>query len=362
MKRTISAVLALITLLALFSGCASSYKAESAAGAAARPAEAPAPDAPENYEMGGGLNYSAYDKAEDSVAEVKEEEGSTDTDGRIGQKLIYTLNIYLETLDYDASVKSVAELTEKFGGYVQYSSVSQNRVSSSSLRSATYTLRIPAKSLDEFENSCGSIGNVYDSSRSTENATSKYIDLTARLDTYRIEEKTLQDLLSKAEDMESIIALTQRLSEVRYEIESIESTLRNIDSLVSYSTVNLYLYEVVKETKVTSDVPRTFGERVSAAFAAQKDRFIESVKDIGVYLFGVFPLALLLFIIRIIPLIVVVVIAILVFFLVRKRNRAKKRAQGIEVPLTRRELRKAEKARKNAPGKKQDDGFNKPQE
>ena len=56
-----------------------------------------------------------------------------------------------------------------------------------------------------------------------------YTDYEARLSSLNTQEERLLDMLSKSEDVETLIALEQRLSDVRYEIESIERSLRNYD-------------------------------------------------------------------------------------------------------------------------------------
>ena len=58
------------------------------------------------------------------------------------------------------------------------------------------------------------------------------------------ERERLMELLSKAEEVADIIEIESRLSEVRYQIESLESQLRVIDNQVTYSTVYLSVREV----------------------------------------------------------------------------------------------------------------------
>lgn len=236
------------------------------------------------------------------------------------QKLIYRLYLGIETLDYDASVAGLEKLCEDMGGYVERSSVSGSRLSDSSLRFADYTLRLPSEKLEAFESACADIGNVYSSSRETENATSQYVDLSARLGSLQTEEERLLELLEQAVDLDSIIALNQRLSEVRYEIESIQSRIRNIDSLVSYSTVYITLNEVVSTTDAHG-VPRTFGEKVSASFSKGMDSFKRAMESLGVFLFGKAPFALLTIVVVALPVGAVILAAVLII-----RSRKKKKA------------------------------------
>ena len=74
------------------------------------------------------------------------------------------------------------------------------------------------------------------------------------------EQERLIELLEKAESMEDIITIESRLSEVRYELQSYESTLRTYDNKVNYSTVSVDIREVERITKVEKE--RTFFEEI----------------------------------------------------------------------------------------------------
>ena len=80
--------------------------------------------------------------------------------------------------------------------------------------------------------------------------TLQYVDMKSHKDALLVEQKRLLELLEKAESVEDIIAIESRLSDVRYQIESMESQLRTLDNQVSYSTVRLYIDEVAKLTPI----------------------------------------------------------------------------------------------------------------
>ena len=52
------------------------------------------------------------------------------------------------------------------------------------------------------------------------------------------------ELLAEAESIDSVIAIESRLSDVRYEIESIGSQLRSYDDLVTFDTISISIAEV----------------------------------------------------------------------------------------------------------------------
>ena len=86
----------------------------------------------------------------------------------------------------------------------------------------------------------------------------------SRIKTLEIEQERLLALLEKADDLESIILLEQRLSEVRYQMESYQSKLRTYNDRITYSTVYIYIREV---NRVTEKEPETVWERIRNGWA-----------------------------------------------------------------------------------------------
>ena len=169
-------------------------------------------------------------------------------------KIIYSASLQIQTTEFDASLAALEHSVKDFGGFVENSDTSGNiryqddgtaRVVD---RYAYYTVRVPADRFEEFLQQSGTLGNITDSSRNAQNVTSQYTDYEARRSSLRTQEDRLLSMLEKAEDVETLIALEQRLADVRYELESIERNLRNLDMKISYSSVDITLCEVEKYT------------------------------------------------------------------------------------------------------------------
>ena len=126
-------------------------------------------------------------------------------------------------------------------------------------------------------------------------------------------------MLAKSEDVETLIALEQRLSDVRYEIESIERSLRNYDMQIKYSTVDLDLREVEIYTPTVS-VRRTFGEKLSDSLSDGWHGFTRGLQDIILGLASALP-----------ALVILAVIVIVVIVLIRKGQK-KRKARKAEQP------------------------------
>ena len=203
-----------------------------------------------------------------------------------GRKLIRRVQMNVESLEFDQSVQTIESYVTAFGGYIESSSISDTNYYygysynlSSKARIANYVLRIPGERLDGFLSQAGNIGNITSQSTSSEDITLSYLDLEARTESFEIQQERLLALLEKAETVDEIISLEDRLSEVRYQIESQRSQLKNYDNLVSYSTVNISLVEVVR---ITAPEPVTMGERISQGLSDTFYDLGEWFKDFAV--------------------------------------------------------------------------------
>ena len=122
--------------------------------------------------------------------------------------------------------------------------------------------------------------------------------------------------------MEDIIILEDRLTEIRYQIESLQSTLNNWDRQVSYSTVYLDLTEVQEYTPEPYVQP-SFWQRL---YGALKD----GLEGVRYFLEG-----LLLFLAEALPtLLVLAVISVPVVLLARHsaKVRREKKAKSVPAP------------------------------
>ena len=160
-------------------------------------------------------------------------------------------------------------------------------------RWAYYTFRIPAEKFEYFLQLTHTYGNVLSTSRSAQNVTSSYTDFEARLSSLNTQEERLLDMLSKSTDVETLIALEQRLSDVRYEIEAIERNLRNYDAQIRYSTIDLSIQEVELYTP-TVPIRRSFGEKLEIALSDGWTQFVRGTQNLLLGLAASLPALILL--------------------------------------------------------------------
>lgn len=289
MKKILSVLLAFVLVFALCA-CGSAKAKE----AAYEPQAAPAVMLDGAAGGFAAANYKAEAMAEEAVAyetDMSASASGSDVPSDNPEKIIYSADATLESTSFDEAVKSVLALIDEYKAYVESSSMNGSNYSSISSgnagsRSAEYVIRVPAESFEKLMSSLSTIGNVPYSHVYTENVSSQYYDTEARLRTYRAQEDRLLELLDKAETVSDVIEIENELTEVRYRIESLQTTLNGWDRQVSYSTVYLSLREV---KEYTPENRIGFGRQMVNALA----QGLELLKDFVLGLATALPLLII---------------------------------------------------------------------
>lgn len=322
MKKIMTVFLALIMTLS-FTACGASAKtaaydmAPSEAMPAAAPAAMPEPMV-EEAEYGFSSMDNSYSKAtvagagEDSAPENASAAANIDP-----EKIIYSATANIETTEFEKSIAALNSMVESLGGFIQSSSLSGGNYYSTaagyaSNRYASYTVRIPSVHFNEIMNNLSSLGNVPYSYTYSENISAQYYDTQARLEAYKVQETRLVEMMEVAQTVEDIITIEDRLTELRYRIESLQSSLNNWDRQVSYSTIDLSIQEVEVYTPATAV---KYGDQLSLAFKTGLQRAGEFFKQ------------LLIDVLAYLPVLVFVAIAVVVIIVIVKRTDKKKAAQ-----------------------------------
>lgn len=309
MKKTLSLLLAVLLVFALCA-CGSADSASSAPSAAydmvstetAYPAEAPE----EDY---GGFAVAGGTQLETGSGAAPE--GSP-------EKLIYSASATVETTEFDRTIEKLSALVEQYGGFVESSSINGSNYYTqsrgySSERYASYVIRVPSGKFSALMGSLSTLGNVPYSHTYTENITAQYYDTDARLTAYQTQEARLLEMMEAAETVEDLIAIEEKLTELRYQIESLQSTLKNWDRQVAYSTLNLEVQEVIE---YTPESRMSYGQELALALTNGLRRTGEFFKDLLLAIVGALPALVILA--------VVLAILIPVWKKHRKARRAKK--------------------------------------
>ena len=292
MKKLLCLVMALLICLAATACSADSYADQEAPGE-------------KTAEYGGVFTGDDYAPAETAAPGEPGEAPAT-----MAQKLIRKVSLSVETEDYKAFIKGLDAAVWGMGGY--YEKIESH--TSGDRPYATLVIRVPAGRLDELLRHVVGAGNVTYRVESQTDVTLNYVDTESRNKALKTEQERLLALLEQAEDLDQILAIEDRLTEVRYQIESTEASLRTMDNLVDYATVTLELRQVEVYTQVEEP---GFWEKIGTGFVSSVKGIWELLKTAFSYFVIALPYLLVF---------VILPLVILLFFLSRARKRRRKNA------------------------------------
>lgn len=302
MKKKVEAFLMAVMLVMMTAGCGNSSKmaAEDRATVSS------------GAEMDSEYNWDTDEAADTGVTSENGLEAQVEN----GRKLIRTVSLSLETKEFDSVLTNLSTKTTELGGYIETSSVNGNSYSHHSTRYASYVIRIPADKLNEFVEVVSELGNVTQKNESVEDVTLRYIDVESHKKALETEQERLLELLSKAENMEEILTIESKLSDIRYEIENYESQLKTMDNQIDYSTVSVYIDEV---ERVTDTGEKGFFEEIKERFGNSLYIVARGIRGLVIGILGSLPILIVCG--GVIAVVVIVVRKILKKRKVRKEDR-----------------------------------------
>lgn len=239
-------------------------------GAYAPVSEAPSTEfrTKEAAPSGGGADYT-QEVLSEQMAPVPE------------QQVIKTSYINLEVTNFKEASFSISQVAAKYNGYVSDTFVQDI----GGTKQGYVTIRVPEQSFYDAIRDVETLGTLKEENVSLQDVTLQYIDLTARLDNLKTEEKTYLRILDMATTVEDILKVEIQLERVRGEIESLQGTLNYMENQINYSTVQVYLREpekVVHESRI--------GEALSRAVEA----FLSAVRGIIIFIGYFLPIGVFL--------------------------------------------------------------------
>lgn len=211
---------------------------------------------------------------------------SPEATAETSRKIVYTASVDLESTNFDAAQQAILDAVEESGGYLQSTYLWGNAQDAN--RSAQYSVRVPAENYSSFLTSIGQAGNLLSQSESTDDITSSYIDVEARLSALEAQRDRLNQLADQAETTADLLEIESQLSDVQYQIESYTMQLRSMQDQVTYSTVDIYLNEVATLTPTGV----TFGDRLAEAFFGGWTAFVSLVQNLFLAIVYLLPLIL----------------------------------------------------------------------
>lgn len=163
----------------------------------------------------------------------------SDTVATAERLVIYTANMAVEVVSVDTAFDKIKNIATNYDGYIEDSSIYRT----DKVKSGYVTIKVPK---DKFYNAISdieAIGTIDSKNVGGNDVTEEYADLNARLNNYKASEKRYLELLDIAKTVDDIIKVEDRLTDVRYNIDSLEGRIKRLSSRIEMSSISVNLHE-----------------------------------------------------------------------------------------------------------------------
>ncbi|MBO5552160.1 MAG: DUF4349 domain-containing protein [Lachnospiraceae bacterium] len=220
--------------------------------------------------------------------------------------IIRNAEVSLDVSNLESFLDQLHSATEKMEGYLESSSINDYDSEYASSRYGYFTARVPQEKLDDFLAELGDGEHVSSVTISTEDVSLQYADIEARIRALKTEQKTLEELLEKAEEVEDLITVRNELSNINYQLDDFERQRRSLSHQVNYSTVTIN----AKEERIIQD-PATPAFKVE--FKARMIQGLSDTLNLVVGVIAALPSILFVFVLFVIAVFVLKILFSLMF-------------------------------------------------
>jgi hypothetical protein len=148
------------------------------------------------------------------------------------KKIVYTADVYTQTKNMTEARQTIENMIKEMEAYISGESTSTNGSIDSNYRSKTtnLTIRIPSENFHAFLNGLES-DNIFVESmnKNSTDYSNQYYDKQSRIESLEIQQERLLEMLKQANTVQTMLDIESRLSNVRYEIESLTKELKYIE-------------------------------------------------------------------------------------------------------------------------------------
>ncbi len=235
-------------------------------------------DAEESFK--GGVNSNASEQVSDTGADTTNQLSEIDT-----EKLVYHCDMYFDTENYIDSVNELKNLMNQYGAFLEYENERNNGGygNTPSLHIYNATIRIPSENYQDFLDNMGNVGELMNKCQDVQNLSQEFSDLSSELEVLEAKRDSYIAMMKEAktlDDMESLLMIDERLTEVEVSINQIKTRLNSINNDVAYS----YITVTISEVKEYEDpAPETFGERVAQGFKNGWENFVGGCQNLVIW-------------------------------------------------------------------------------
>lgn len=189
---------------------------------------------------GGSPTTSASGSLELSKDMPGPEPGGDGTSSSADRKRIESIYMDYEAPDVEEAVQDSKQMADKLGGYSEAENFNRHNG-----ESASVTLRVPKDNVSNFMEEASSKGDwkLQSKDRNVDDVTDRYQELELELKNKRQELERLETLMNRTDEVDSLIKIQERMSELRSRIQYLDNQLTDIDQQVEFTKIEITFEE-----------------------------------------------------------------------------------------------------------------------
>ena len=219
MKKTLIGFLIIVTIFAVFTGCA----AKASQG--------------ETSAWNGDIRNGFSPELAEQESAIQENELNNAAPADFVKKLIKTADVVIEAKEVMEVYRSILDFAKENGGY-EFAQITNVREDATTIE---FTIKIPPEKLDSLINFAGTKGELISSRIDSEDITDSYYDSKIRLESLQGQLEKYKEFLTSAKTVDDIIRIQTEIDRLIGEIEILEGRLAKWDKLVAESTAKFII-------------------------------------------------------------------------------------------------------------------------
>lgn len=302
-KRIIGIILALIMMVSVFTGCGSSKSSNTAASPKASASGAASDMA--NYSIAEKADYDGVEESKEKPAREEEADSLAGSGSSVSaadvsnailaeRKIIRSANLTIEVENFDSAFSNIESILLGIG-FIQETNINTDRVYVDEkqvlVKNGTIVLRVDKTKFDSVIGKLRGIGDVFNYTTNGQDVTEQYVDVESRLRLLKMEQEKLESYLAKIDDLDKIFQAESKLTDIRYQIESLTGNLNKLSSLVDLATITINMNERRPDYKPK---PESYGDKLLNSLKESLFQVVEFLGDLLIFIVAALPVLIFL--------------------------------------------------------------------
>lgn len=233
-------VVTLIAFIFSIAACGASKSSDGLLNYGGESENASKPTAPQEPSYSSDLGFVDGDRGS----------GSYDYDYKAEQKIIYNGHMTIDVNDIEQAISAVETAVKNAGGYLLNSTKTENDYR----YFVSYDFKVPVEGLHSLVEQIEALelGIVTTQNINGRDVTEEYLDISSRLKAKRVYEERLLELFVQADKTEDLLRISNDLSRVQEEIESLEGRRNYLAYHADNSSLTVELYQYKNRVSPTA--------------------------------------------------------------------------------------------------------------